>query len=170
MEASFYMPTVDALSVSTLVRSAFSARIRPLKATDSLELSHDEQDNLREIFQLEWQETTAADWERLADVVSWLSPKAFCYYLPGIIVATTDENCPFLLAACSVLFMLDRTPSIELWDSFFFDRGTLLNTQELEAVSEWISWLSGLEDCVLDDISLTRALLNIDLLAARLKI
>jgi hypothetical protein len=46
------------------------------------------------------------------------------HYLPG-----KHENCPFLLAACSVLFMLDRTPSIELWDSFFFDRWTLLNTQ-----------------------------------------
>jgi len=163
------MPTVDALRVSNLVRTSFSQRVRPVKATNSLELSSDEQENLKEIFQFSWKETSAKDWERLSDVVSWFSPEAFCYYLPGIIVASIEENCPTLTAVCNLLFMLDRTPSLELWDNFFFERWTLLNSQELEAVATWIHWLSGLQGFILDDISLTRVLLNIDLLIDRLK-
>lgn len=115
---------------------------------------------------LDWRDTTASKWEKLADVVSWLSPEGFCYYLPGILVSTLEERCPNLMAACSVLFMLDRTPAVELWDDFFLERWRRFTVAELEAIATWIDWVSTEDGVVLDDVALTRALLNIDLLVS----
>lgn len=168
MESSVALPAVAALKVSALVRRAFDGRVRPSSATESSELTHDERAELEEMFRLDWRETTSAHWERLAEVVSWLSPEAFCYYLPGILIATLDEYRPNLIAAGSVLFMLDRTPSTDMWDDFFFARWTRLNREELEAVGAWVTWLSTLDNFMLDDTSLTRALLTIDLLRERI--
>ncbi|MEF9387333.1 DUF6714 family protein [Ralstonia solanacearum species complex bacterium KE056] len=166
MEASFDMPAIDALIVTKQIRAAFDARHRPNKATESSELTKDEQAALAEIMALDWRDTTASKWEKLADVVSWLSPEGFCYYLPGILVSTLEERCPNLMAACSVLFMLDRTPAVELWDDFFLERWRRFTVAELEAIATWIDWVSTEDGVVLDDVALTRALLNIDLLVS----
>ncbi|WP_425218905.1 DUF6714 family protein [Ralstonia solanacearum] len=164
MEASFDMPAIDALSVAKEIRAAFGARCRPSRAIASSELTEDELAALDEIMALDWRETNASRWEKLADVVSWLSPEGFCYYLPGILISTLEEQCPNLIAACSVLFMLDRTPTIEMWDEFFLERWSRFTVGELEVIATWINWISEKGGTALDDVSLTRALLNIDLL------
>lgn len=158
------MSAIDALSVAKKIKTAFATRRRPNNAAASSELTEDEMAALNEITALDWRETDAARWEKLAEVVSWLSPDGFCYYLPGILVSTLEERCPNLIAACSVLFMLDRTPAIEMWDEFFLERWSLLTVAELESVAEWIDWISQEEGVAIDEVSLTRALLNIDLL------
>ncbi|OAI78710.1 hypothetical protein RSP799_15230 [Ralstonia solanacearum] len=70
------------------------------------------------------------------------------------------------MAACSILFMLDRTPTIELWDEFFLERWRRFTVAELEAIATWIDWVSTEDGVALDDVALTRALLNIDLLVS----
>jgi hypothetical protein len=169
MESGVTLSAANAMSVSEQVRAAFSQRTRPDKATESSDLTKDEHAALYEIFQRDWRETTAAEWERLFDVVSWLSPEAYCYYLPGIMLATIERNQPNLIASASVLFAIDRTPSIELWDDFFVARWTLFNREELEAIKAWIYWLSTFDDFMLDDTSQARILVNIDLLLAKLR-
>lgn len=158
------MSAIDAMSVAKTIRTAFATRRRPDNATASSELTEDEMAALTEITALDWRETDATRWEKLAEVVSWLSPEGFCYYLPGILVSTLEERCPNLAAACSVLFMLDRTPAIEMWDEFFLERWSRLTVAELKAVAAWIDWISQEEDVAIDEVSLTRALLNVDLL------
>lgn len=152
------------------VQQAFAQRARPDRenGTDSRELTVDERAVLDEALSLVWQEIPADWWEKNAEVTSWFSPTAYCYYLPGIITTTLAGNNPNLAAACSVLFMLDRTPDKTLWDNFFYSRWHLFNGQELVAIASWLEWLAAGKASVLDDISLTRALLTIELLREEL--
>jgi len=65
-------------------------------------LTVDERAVLDEALGLVWQEIPADWWETNAEVTSWFSPAAYCYYLPGIITATLAGNNPNLAAACSL--------------------------------------------------------------------
>jgi len=162
------MSTTDALRARELIQAAFRQRPRPSRAFTSLELTADEKASVEAICQLDWNDVSAADWERCSDAVNLLSPEAFCYYLPGLMNASLAENQPHLMAVSAVLFMLDRTPSEDMWNNHFVDRWTLLNAAELEAVEAWIEWLSTIDQLGIDDISLTRALVNLELLKKRL--
>ncbi len=129
-----------------------------------MELTSDEKASVDEICRLNWQDVTVSVWEAHSDAISLLSPEAFCYYLPGLLDASVRERQPHMIAAMTVLFMLDRTPTEELWDTHFSKRWTLLTIDELAAVEMWVEWLSSIENLAVDELGLTRALVNLELL------
>jgi hypothetical protein len=133
--------------------------------TDSQELSEFELNSLDSIAGYQWVDVAPAFWESHSDVVSWLSPTAFCYYLPSILLASIEQDWPNLSAVHSLMFMLDRTPDREFWDSHFEARWSLLKRAELAAVQAWLEWLSDQPEAAFDETSLIRAALTLDLLA-----
>jgi uncharacterized protein DUF6714 len=145
-------------------KQAFSNRQQPARRTDSNELTPDELNSLERVFAEPWDQVTAEDWESLSEVVSFFSPEAFCYYLPGILSTSIKTENPNLSSAISVFMSLDRTPEFSLWDDFFQARWRLLSEAELNAVREWINWLCKSDSFTFDEASLTRAMLNVDLL------
>ena len=88
--------------------------------------------------------------ERAADAVFWFSPAAFCYYLPGFMLAGIRENRTDSNAYDALIGMLDRSPEPDYWDEFFLPRWTALSVAEIEAVSAWVEWLADREPDLLD--------------------
>ncbi|KPC50705.1 DUF6714 family protein [Amantichitinum ursilacus] len=146
------------------LRIAFSARLRPEALQDSIELEEWEQKNLAHIGRFPWTELTAEDWEKYSDVISWLSPAAFCYYLPSLIKVSVEENLPNLIAVASIVMMLDRSPRTDWWDDFFRKRWTLLSMRECEVVQGWLFWIASCPESAYPDDSLERSLATVDLL------
>src|SRR5215471_6685139 len=64
-----------------------------------------------------WQTLTRADWEAHADAFFTFSPEAFIYYLPSILALSTENRKQPMLAAISLLRVLDRGPEVHHWDA-----------------------------------------------------
>ena len=160
------MPEIAGIAMNEvqLIRSAFAWRGRPERATNSSELTSDELQSLMAVFALDWRDTTATIWDRYSEAVSYFSPEAFCYYLPGIMLAAMEEGSANNSAASSVIWALDRSPRIDWWDEQFSLRWPLLTLIELSAVEAWIVWLSSITRSNHDDVSLGRAMDTLQLL------
>ncbi len=74
------------------------------------------------------------------------------------------DKCDSFIVVDSIISMLDRSDDIETWDSYFFERWTLLELDELDAVIAWVLWLIELEDSSFSSSELTRAFDTLGLL------
>ena len=125
-----------------LISNAFYNRVPPLLLTDSMQLTDCEYAEVMSFQGLGWQDVTFAQVEQYPDAVFWFSPEAFCYYLPGILVAGLRENRWDSNAYDSLIGCLDRSPEPDYWDDFFLPRWPLLSTEEIDAVAGWVRWLA----------------------------
>lgn len=148
------------------IEHAFDWRNRPDLLTGPNELSSDEREAVERIGAHTWKKITADQWERDFDAVSWLSPLAFCYYLPSIFKVSIEENNPNIIVASTIISMLDRSPCPEWWDDYFSSRWCRLNVRECEVVKEWLFWLSSAEVSSHSDDSLERCLVTVDLITS----
>jgi len=111
-----------------------------------------------------WSELTCTQLEAHYEGIYWLSPEAFCYFLPRIISAGIRENKPDLMIYNSIIEMLDRSPDPSSWDRFFIDRWTMLSSIECEAVQEWVLWLADNVSNTYYENSFNRAFESLELL------
>ena len=125
-----------------LINSAFANRAPPLVLTDSMQLSDCEYAEVMSFQGLSRQDVTFSQVERCSDAVFWFSPEAFCYYLPGILVAGLKETRWDSNAYDSLIGCLDRSPEPDYWDDFFIPRWPLLSAEEIDAVAAWVRWLA----------------------------
>lgn len=148
------------------LHEAFGHRAKPVNLIRSKELSEDEIAGIHAVGKFKWDELPLEVLEKNFDAITLMSPEAFVYYLPGVILASIREGVSNSISAVALISMLDRTPSRELWDSYFHARWSLLRVSELNVVSEWILWIDNRGDFSLEELSLIRALENLDLLRA----
>lgn len=113
-----------------------------------------------------WSSLTGDELERFSDAFYGFNPLAFCYFLPGALCASVRENLPGLLVIHALIGMLDRSPDISVWDTFFLERWTLLSKAECQTVQQWILWLAGIEDTPFTQDTLTRAYETLGLLSS----
>jgi hypothetical protein len=130
------------MSVLNKFQLAFRDRTRPGILTMSDQLDAAEYADVMALSGKHWSEIDCTFLEKHFEVINWLSPKAFCYYLPGICCAGVKQNRPDLPIYSSIIGMLDRSPDPQNWDTFFVERWPLLNKVECEAMQEWVLWLS----------------------------
>ncbi|MCP4474735.1 MAG: hypothetical protein GY821_09265 [Gammaproteobacteria bacterium] len=140
------------------IKEAFNDRKIPENCLSTEKLSDDEESEAFEFLKSGLDDITCDMLESCHDVIYWLSPRAFCYFLPGIITASIRENRPELIVVDSIVQMLDRSPEPAYWDDFFRERWLLLSETECEAIQSWLSWLSGFENLFFDPNSLSRAI------------
>lgn len=114
-----------------------------------------------------WSSLTGSQLETHFEAIFWLTPEAFCYYLPGIFTAGIRENKPSLIVNHSLVGMLDRSPDPLSWDDFFLARWPQLTAGECEATQAWLLWLSSVGDTSYSESSLSRAFDTLDLLRGR---
>jgi hypothetical protein len=143
-----------------LIEEAFSHRAMP-------QLAAHERDDVMSFRGKPWASVTGAQLERYFEAIFWLTPEAFCYYLPGIFAAGIRENKPWLIVNHSLINMLDRSPDPDSWDDFFLARWTRLTVRECEAAQSWVLWLSSWESSSYPEIALTRAFDTLELLKGR---
>jgi hypothetical protein len=156
--------------VNTLrfIEQAFRHRQVPILFSVSEELAVHELDDVMSFLGKPWSSITATQLERHFEVVYWLTPDAFCYYLPGIFSAGIKENKPSLIVNHSLVGMLDRSPTPDSWDDFFEARWLQLTPMECEATQEWLLWLASFENSH-SEHSLTRAFETLQILRERPK-
>lgn len=133
----------DGRLVMKQVRAAFSERMRPTSVVPAVSSHTNDYDDALHFSNLRWDETTAHDWTQYADAIYRLTPEAFCYFLPGIIRVSVEDNQVALTVIESLMGSLDRSPVAEYWDDYFLQRWPKLTDIECDAVIEWIVWLDG---------------------------
>ncbi len=127
------------------IEAAFADRAPPSAMTDSKQLSDVEYAEVMSFAGLGWREVRFEQVERDADAVFWFAPEAFCYYLPGLLVAGLRENRHDSNAYDALIGMLDRSGNPDFWDDFFRPRWPLLTADEVEAVECWVDWLEAVQ-------------------------
>ncbi len=147
-----------------LICTAFAARPTPETLTESTSLSTHEYEDLKFFQGKDWNALSGDDIQSHYEAIYWFAPKAFCYYLPGFLLAGIKENRPDLLVFDSILNMLDRSPNPYLWDEFFMHRWPLLSREECRAVKAWVYWLEKSNGYFQFSDSCVRALETLDLL------
>lgn len=144
------------MDVHELIQKAFSNRERPANLYSSSELTGDEIEAVISLQKFDRYHVPISFLQANYDVVFWLSPEAFCYWLPEFILASIRTE-KALLIIDSIISMLDRSTNLEYWDNFFKTRWVLLSIEELEAVESWMLWLTDSRDRVYDLAQLDRA-------------
>ncbi|MGC1509954.1 hypothetical protein FT643_14380 [Ketobacter sp. MCCC 1A13808] len=154
--------TVD---VPELIQKAFSNRKRPSNLYSSAELTGDEIEAVISLQKFDRYHVPISFLQANYDVVFWLSPEAFCYWLPEFVLASIKTE-KTLLIVDSIIAMLDRSSNAEYWDDFFKTRWVLLSKEELEAMEGWVLWLTDSRDQAYDLAQLDRAFDVIGILKA----
>jgi hypothetical protein len=85
-----------------------------------------------------WKDITADEIYIYSDVVTGTNPEAFCYFLPGILYAVYRENRIDCNAIDSLIYGLENSRALHEIRPFSYERWSLLNTEELSAVKEWL--------------------------------
>jgi hypothetical protein len=131
------------MELMQLISSAFCWRQKPQNCIESLELSRDERNEVAAALNCDLKLLGAEALEHQFEAIYWLSPDAFCYFLPAIMLSGMRENVPSLIVYHSIVGMLDihATSPSEL-DDFTRERFTRLTEIELNAVEHWLWWLS----------------------------
>jgi hypothetical protein len=87
----------------------------------------------------DWRELTREDWRLRHWGLNFLSPEAFEYYLPSLLVLTIQNPKHYPdLAVHSFIAHLDRTPGKENLDPSLTDRFFGLSFEEFDAIREWL--------------------------------
>ncbi|MDN7439002.1 hypothetical protein QZM64_07490 [Burkholderia cepacia] len=124
------------------IRRAFSERKKPMSVVPTVSPATNEYYDALHFSNLLWDETTAYDWTNYADAVYRFTPGAFCYFLPGIMRVSIEDNQVALTVIESLMGSLDRSPVVEYWDDYFLQRWPKLTDVECDAVIEWLLWLN----------------------------
>jgi len=151
-----------------LVGVAFADRPAPASLTDSMQLSDAECQQVMSFDAMTWQDVGFQQVQRCSDAVFWLSPEAFCYFLPGLLTASLREGSLAANAYEALIGMLDRSPEPAFWDDFFAPRWTLLSPLEVEAVAAWVDWFEALEPAAFYQGTFDRARGTLRLLRERI--
>ncbi|KAF1035081.1 MAG: hypothetical protein GAK33_04989 [Burkholderia lata] len=124
------------------LRAAFSERVRPTSVVPAVSSNTNDYSDALHFSNLLWDETSAHDWTTYADAIYRFTPDAFCYFLPGIMRVSVEDNQVALTVVESLIGSLDRSPVAEYWDDYFLQRWPKLTDIECDAVIEWIGWLN----------------------------
>jgi len=87
----------------------------------------------------DWRTITRDDWQQRYSAVFFLSPEAFAYYLPSLLIVTVQNPRSYPeLAVDSFIGLLDHTPAMEFLDAHLIDRFLGLTDAEFDAIKEWL--------------------------------
>jgi hypothetical protein len=108
------------------------------------------------------------DWSNHSDAIFTLSPEAFIYFLPSVLILSLENPLRWLGAADVVINSLNRSANYEYWDNWFLERFTNLTFQELDTITSWVEEMS-LVDTYTDQDGWMRVYQTLDLLKNKIK-
>ncbi|MFZ0747667.1 MAG: DUF6714 family protein [Terracidiphilus sp.] len=139
------MPKVSSLCVAmNLVKKiemAFARRCMPTEVIEPEQYIQFDSDVEEALWFAgrDWREITSKDWQDHSDAVHFLSPEAFAYYLPSLLILTIQNPKGYPdMAVDPLIGKLDRSPSVEGWNDSFSRRFLGLSSEEYEAIKEWL--------------------------------
>lgn len=128
------------MTLTEKIHQAFAHRQKPAEVvdmTDRAQIDSDVEETLW-FAERDWQDITWKDWEEHSVATSFFSKDAFAYYLPSVLLVSLKDPNSVLMAAESVIWDLDRTPSTEGWDDLFIEHFLGLRFDEYEVMKEWL--------------------------------
>lgn len=138
----FMCKNAGAIELIRKVEKAFAHRKIPSEVVvmeGRLQIDSDVEDGLW--FQgKDWREISKENWDQRHWGLSYLSPEAFAYYLPSILILTVRDpsNSPEL-AVDSFVWQLDSSPGIENLSPLSY-RYFEFTDEEFEVIKEWLLW------------------------------
>jgi hypothetical protein len=122
------------------VETAFSGRVIPSQVVSADAYRQFDSDVEETVWFTgrNWRDITWQDWRTRYVAITFFNPEAFAYYLQSLLRLTAQNPNENLLSAESVILQLDRSPSTEGWDDYFRARYTVLSSQELDCLEEWL--------------------------------
>src|SRR5260370_41762534 len=86
----------------------------------------------------DWHEITWQDWQVHSSGIYFFDPEAFAYYLPSVLLPSAQHPSEELMAAYSLISVLDCIPAPDGWPEGFSSRFLGLNRAELDILKEWL--------------------------------
>jgi len=86
----------------------------------------------------DWHDVEWNDWKEHSCAIHFLSPEAFGYYLPSLLLVTAQDPTEWLYAVDSLIWELDLSPSVDAWPDHFARRFLALRSEELSILKEWL--------------------------------
>jgi len=134
------IPNQVASDLIAKIQTAFAHRKMPsevIQMEGRFQIDSDVEDTLW--FQgRDWREVTCDDWRQRYCAVHFLSPEAFAYYLPSLLILTLENPGTPTLAFESIIYDLDRSPSTDGWPPRRADRFFGLRPEEYDVLKEWL--------------------------------
>lgn len=134
------MTTQDEGTLRSRIEASFAHRQIPECAVDLAgrhQLDSDVEEGLW-FSGRDWRNLRWTDWQEHPAAITYFSKEAFAYFLPSVLILSLDNPSEVLDAAESLIWDLDRSPSIQGWDESFRRRLLGLYSREYEALKEWL--------------------------------
>jgi hypothetical protein len=129
------------MTLQEKIESAFAHRRMPAEVIEPEQYNQFDSDVEEALWFAgrDWRQITCQDWQQHSAAAIFLSPDAFAYYLPSLLIQTIRNPKEYPdVAVNSILWQLDRSPNVEGWDDHFTNRFLGLRTEEYEAIREWL--------------------------------
>jgi hypothetical protein len=152
-----------AMTLLDRIERAFGHRVKPLTVVEPNRMILCDEEDALWFEGRDWRDISREDWESLFGAFAAFQADAFRYYLPSIlsISARNPDDC--MIVAEFLLQILDRSPTVDWWDSFLTTRLLGLEDQEYETIKDWILFWSRPGHSMREDI-LARAYETVELL------
>lgn len=154
---------VASMNLCEKIAKAFAGRQIPGKVLDVPPgrgwFDSDEEDALW-FEQRDWHDLTWTDWVDHYCGIFFFTPAALAYYLPSVLTLSAQSPDDCLIAAESLLLMLQR--ALKEWNESHQSVFSCLSRQECEVLKEWVILLRETQQYEIDQID--RALEFVDLL------
>jgi hypothetical protein len=128
------------MNLAEKIERAFAGRRMPVDLVEPADLicpDSDVEDTLwftgRDWHQITWQ-----DWQAHSSAFYFFVPDAFAYYLPSLLLLSSQNPGDTLMAADSLISELDRSPDPQWWTDGLVRRFLGLNSAELSVLKEWL--------------------------------
>lgn len=158
------MHELDSMKLANQILESFAGRPKPSSATLALVPNTCEYEDAKFFEGKDWRDVDIESLKEHSDAVYGFAPEAFCYYLPGVMVASIKASNARLSVIDALIGSLDRSPNPDYWDEFFVARWPLLNEREVRAVQQWVLWLLEADPVYFESDALGRAMDTLDLL------
>jgi hypothetical protein len=129
------------MTLQEKIESAFAHRRMPAEVLEPEQYNQFDSDVEEALWFAgrDWRQITCKDWQQHSSAAIFLSRDAFAYYLPSLLILTIQNPKEYPdMAVNSIIWQLDRSPSVEGWDQGFTRRFLGLSTEEYEAIKEWL--------------------------------
>jgi hypothetical protein len=138
---SHMTPTKRDIIVNS-IREAFAARSLPAIVIESEECLDCEIADVEKALDLNWNVATAKELDQIAGFIFWLTPEAFCWFLPRITIHSLELDTPTLLIVSSIIGVFGSpTRDDEKLDGFLGPRLRILTAAEKRALKDWFEYL-----------------------------